>query len=101
MNVTSLVFESLMENVSKDFVKKLVYEGKSHEEISEILKATYPSIIRGLSVRSVRRFCSMNDIHRCKDSRLHEIVEECVSEVSASWTVSCAMTVEAKLCYFW
>ena len=40
MDVTSLVFESLMENISKDFVKKLVYEGKSHEEISEILKAT-------------------------------------------------------------
>ena len=83
MDVTSLVFESLMENISKDFVKKLVYEGKSHEEISEILKATYPSIVRGLSVRSVRRFCSMNSIHRCKDSRLDEIVEECVSEVSA------------------
>ena len=81
--VASLVFESLMENVSKDFVKKLVYEGKSHEEISEILKATFPIIVRGLSVRSVRRFCSMNDIHRCKDSRLDEIVEECVSEVSA------------------
>ena len=83
MNVTSLVFESLMENVSKDFFKKLVYEGKSHEEISEILKATYPSIVRGLSVRSVRRFCSMNSIHCCKDSRLDEIIKECVSEVSA------------------
>ena len=83
MNITSLVFESLMENVSKNFFKKLVYEGKSHEEIGEILKATYPSIVRRLSVRSVRRFCSMNDIHRCKDSRLDETVEECVSEVSA------------------
>ena len=80
MNVTSLVFESLMENVSKDFVKKLVYEGKSHEEI---LKATYPSIVRGLSVRSVRRFCSKNGIHCCEDSRLDEIIKECVSEVSA------------------
>ena len=80
MNVTSLVFESLMENVSKDFVKKLEYEGKSHEEI---LKATYHSIVRGLSVRSVRRFCSKSGIHCCKDSRLDEIVEECVSEVSA------------------
>lgn len=83
-----LVLESLMENVSKDFVMKLVQEGKSHEEISEILKATYPSIVRGLSVRSVRRFCSTNDIHRCKDSTLDEIVEECVSEVSAGlWVV--------------
>ena len=42
-----------MENVSKDFVMKLVREGKSHEEISKILKTTYPSIVRGLSVRSV------------------------------------------------
>ena len=66
-----------MENVSKDFVMKLVQEDKSHEEIlSEILKATYPSIVRGLSVRSVRRFCSTNDIHCCKDSTLDEIVEE-------------------------
>ena len=78
--VASLVFESLMENISKDFVKKLLYEGKSREEI---LKATYPSKVRGLSVRSVRRFCSMNNIYRCKDSRLDEIIEECVSEVSA------------------
>ena len=83
MNVTSLVFELLMEDVSKDFVKKLVYEGKSHEEISEILKATYLSIVRGLSVRSVRRFCSKNGIHCCEDSRLDEIIKECVSEVSA------------------
>ena len=75
--VCHLVLESLMENVSKDFVMKLVQEDKSHEEIlSEILKATYPSIVRGLSVRSVRRFCSTNDIHLCKDSTLDEIVEE-------------------------
>ena len=79
---------TLMENVSKDFVMKLVHEGKSPEEISEILKATYPSIVRGLSVRSVRRFSSTNDIHRCKDSTLDEIVEEWVSEISAGlWVV--------------
>ena len=82
-----LVLESLMENVSKGFMK-LVHEGKSHEEISEIFKATYPSIVRSLSVRSVRRFCSTNDIHRCKECTLDEIVEECVSEVSAGlWVV--------------
>ena len=83
MQYTKVASLALMENVSKGFVKKLLYEGKSHEQISEILKATYPSIVRGLSVRSVRRFCSMNNIHRCKNSRLYEIIEECVSEVSA------------------
>lgn len=45
----SLYEAATMESISRDFIRKLVYEGKSHEEISEILKTTYPSIIRGLS----------------------------------------------------
>lgn len=69
-----------MKSTSRDFIRKLVYEGKSHEEISEILKTTYPSIVRGLSARSVRRFC-LNDIHRCKHGELDAIVDKCVSEV--------------------
>ena len=79
-SVLTLYEAAKMESISKDFIRKLVYEGKSHEEISEILKTTYPSIVRGLSVRSVRRFC-LNDIHRCKDSELDTIVDKCVSEV--------------------
>ena len=80
-SVLTLYEAAKMESISKDFIRKLVYEGKSHEEISEILKTTYPSIVRGLSVGSVRRFCLNNDIHRCKDSELDTIVDKCVSEV--------------------
>ena len=80
-SVLTLYEAAKLESISKDFIRKLVYEGKSHEEISEILKTTYPSIVRGLSVRSVRRFCLNNDIHRCKDSELDMIVDKCDSEV--------------------
>ena len=41
----SLHEAATMESISSDFIRKLVYEGKSHEEISEILKTTYPGIV--------------------------------------------------------
>ena len=53
------------------FIRKLVIEEKrSHLYISEELKKRYPTVSRGLSARTVRRYCADNGIH--KTSRLNE-----------------------------
>ena len=44
-------------------VKELILIGKTYEEISEILKGEAPNA-RGLSARSVRRFCNENHIDK-------------------------------------
>lgn len=54
-------------------VKKLVLEEKrSHSYVSEVLKAVFPYVSRGLSWRSVRRYCERNNVHRT--SRLQDCV---------------------------
>ena len=46
-----------MDNICEKYVEHLVFtEQKSHRQISEILKSSYPNQ-KGLSERSVRRFC--------------------------------------------
>jgi hypothetical protein len=59
-------------------VKKLVLEeNRSHSDVSEVLKAVFPTVTRGLSWRSVRRYCERNNIHRT--SRLHgDVVDRLV-----------------------
>ena len=52
--------------------KKLVEEqGKTHKEVSQILKHLYPEQ-DGLSEKSVRRYCAVNGIRRY-DSSLTQI----------------------------
>ena len=46
-----------MDEVDEDFVRKRVEEGNSHAVISEELQTMFPGL-RGLSERSVRRFCT-------------------------------------------
>ena len=45
------------------------------------LQSVYPSIQRGLSARSVRRFCNEKGITKLKGNELDEVVEEAVVEV--------------------
>ena len=48
--------------ISLNEIKTLVLtKGKTHQEISKILKARHPDI-RGLSAMNVRRFCNENGI---------------------------------------
>ncbi len=42
---------------------KLVHERMSYRQVSEQLKAAYRDV-KGLSIRSIRRFCKQNNIHR-------------------------------------
>ena len=62
-------------------LQRYVDEGKSYETISSLLKQKYPSIDRGLSARSVRRFCSSNKISKKQGPQLDVIVAQSVSEV--------------------
>ena len=64
-------------------VKELIKSGKSYEEISEILRNDNPNT-RGLSRRSVRRFCHNNEINKKASlgkDRLDEMVRDEVLKV--------------------
>ena len=62
-------------------LKHMIYQGRTHPQISETLQARFPHITRGLSVRNVRRFCSEYSIHRPSGAELNNVVENAVSEV--------------------
>ena len=48
----------------KDYIqRRIVEDGVTHRELSDELRAAYPSVI-GLGERSIRRFCRMKNIHR-------------------------------------
>ncbi|XP_062511305.1 uncharacterized protein LOC134187203 [Corticium candelabrum] len=67
-----------MDGVDEDFVRKRVEEGNSHAVISEELQTMFPGL-RGLSERSVRRFCTDRGISR-RCSLTKEELERCVSD---------------------
>ena len=63
--------------------KRVKEERRSHKQISEELKVLYPGV-RGLSVRSVRRFCDGHDIHttsRLSDEDLDRVVSSSIAKV--------------------
>ena len=73
-----------MDEVDEDFVRKRVEEGNSHAVISEELQTMFPGL-RGLSERSVRRFCTDRRLsRRCSltKEKLERCVSDAVSEVS-------------------
>ena len=73
------------ECVSVDEMRNYVLRGKmTHQQISEELQRRN-SGVRGLSVMSVRRFCSKHNIHRTtqiSDDELDCAVLKAVSQVS-------------------
>lgn len=73
--------ESTMEDVPLELVDYLVKSGLTYSEISIRLKRRYPSI-RGLSSRSVRRFCKENGITRLCDNEIESLAVEAIMEVS-------------------
>ena len=53
--------------VDKRFVKDLVCsQGKTHKEVSDILKEMFPQTTRGLGEKSVYRFCKEHGLKRTK-----------------------------------
>ena len=73
-----------MDDVSVEFVKDLVVtQRKTHSEVGLLLKEAYPDR-RGLSLRSVRRFCLKNGIHaqnRLSNGELEQCTKEVVARV--------------------
>ena len=65
-------------------VIELVKRGCSYEKISEILSLRHPDITRGLSGRSVRRFCKDHNIEKLHENEIDEIIENAVEEVCQS-----------------
>ena len=80
--LSSLPLRLNMDEVSVEYVKDLVVsQRKTHSEISLLLKEAYPGR-RGLSLRSVRRFCFKNGIH-AQNRLSNDELEQCTKEVVA------------------
>lgn len=63
--------------------KRVKEERRSHKQISVELKGLYPGV-RGLSIRSVRRFCEKHDIHVMSlltNEELDRVVSSSVAKV--------------------
>jgi hypothetical protein len=70
-----------MDSVDRAVVEELVIAGYTFNQISEALQQKYPNITRGLSARSVRRYCKDNGIERLSGSSLDAVVADAVEEV--------------------
>ena len=77
-------FSLNMDAVNVDFMRDLVVtQGKTHSQVSLLLQEAYPGK-RGLSSRSVRRFCLKNGIHaqnRLSNEELEHYTKEVVARV--------------------
>jgi len=74
-----------MDFVDEAYISSLIDEQKTHLEISEILKRSYPNT-RGLSERSVRRYCKAKDFtSRIKQSKIDEAVSRAVEKVGPTY----------------
>ena len=72
MKTNMAVFSAVADEA---FVRNLVTRGVSHGEISDIYRSQYPHM-RGLTERSVRRYCNERSIHRISNDELDLIVEQ-------------------------
>lgn len=95
-----------VEKVDADIVERLqslIDRGMSYEEISHFLCTRHPSISRGLSARSIRRFCASRGIGKRKEAELDHIISQSVSEVSlyggCGYTIRVVWQVSGLGCY--
>ena len=72
MKTNMTVFSAVADEA---FVRNLVIQGVSHEEITDIYRSQYPHM-RGLTEISVRRYCKERSIHRISKDELDLIVEQ-------------------------
>ena len=73
-----------MDEIERLEVIELVKRGYSYERISEILRLKHPDLTRGLSGRSVRRFCKKHNIEKLHENEIDAIIENAVEEVCQS-----------------
>ena len=70
------------------FIRDRVSNNCTHHAIATELQQRYPSQARGLSARSVRRYCNNNGIHRSSrltSGEVDDVVERAVSLVGPSY----------------
>ena len=75
---------SSIPGIEEELRMRVVEERKSYDAISTELKSSYPHLTRGLSARSVRRYCRELGIHvtpRLSDAHLDRIVASSVAAV--------------------
>ena len=66
------------------FVERSLKNGSTHKAITEDLRTLYPGV-RGISVRSLKRFCAAHQLHstsRLTDQALDVLVSFAVQTVS-------------------
>jgi len=72
--------------VSVDYIIKLIQDDKKTlREVRQVLEQVFPGT-RGISERSVRRFCAKHDIHstdQISSKDLDSVVSSAVAEVSS------------------
>ena len=77
-----------MSRLNLDDINELISEGKTYEEMSNILQRRFPGQ-RGFSVRTIKRFCSVNQLSTVKSAEFIENeVKEAVDEVMIMTTFS-------------
>lgn len=79
-------------------LQKMVDEGKTYEQISNALQMSYTSVTRGLSARSVRRFCALHGIAKKKGPDLDLVISQSVSEVSYKYDMTIVQLPVTLLC---
>ena len=67
-------------------LQSLIDQGKTYQEISDILKATHSSVHRGLLAR-VRRFCASRGISKRTDAELDAIIADSVAQVYRNYSL--------------
>ena len=77
--MTTLELLSVEDVVARGVIERR----KTHKQISDKLKHLYPGV-RGLSARSVRRYCAIHDIHsssRLSSYDLDRVVSSSIGKV--------------------
>ena len=70
-----------MDTIDENFFLSLVEDGKTYDEISQILQENNPGV-RGFSVRSVKRYCQRRGIStRIPQHSVEQMVRSAVREV--------------------
>ena len=70
----------MMDSVPLLHVEYLIKSGLTYNEVSEELMRTYPGV-RGLSARTVRRYCHVNGISHLNTSEIESLAVEAIYEV--------------------
>ena len=72
-----------MEQLGQDAmlgIGRAVFSGVSYREVARVLQLQFPNI-RGLSEKSVRRYCKRFQIEPINDQDLDRIMQHCIFQV--------------------